>query len=284
MMTMTVGRRSLAACVAVAVVLAVAGCRSAAYHQDMAVQRAREFLTANAPELTPLEISFVRYNPPTLLTENIFGGDKGGWSTVSERNQICVTWLIPGRQDAYMVFGVGSRRMDDWYPDRLLRRTFTPAEKTRLAAVAAARKYALDNLFFELDRHEYNRVRFSDPVLVQTDFTFDPDSDDAASGGGRTDGGDHGDQIDDRPEPIQLSMVWGDAENQEAVTVICGTAWEDLAGFKIRFGGKVDSGDLRLHTVGSLPADMPADDIDEIDEADPEEPEEPEVCSPAERM
>ena len=52
-------------------VVLCAGCRSEAYYQDRAVQRAREYLLDNAPELTTEQLYFVKYNRPLLLTGEI---------------------------------------------------------------------------------------------------------------------------------------------------------------------------------------------------------------------
>ncbi len=241
------GRRLSAAAIAAAVVLAATGCNSTAYYQDRAVQRAREFLLENAPELTPLQVAHVRYNKPTLLAENVLGGGSGGWAAVSERSQICITWLIPGCRDAYLVYGVSSNRMYDWFPERLIRKTFTPVETVRLAAIGAARNYALENLYFDLSKHEYNQVRFSDPRIVRTDFKLDLNPD-----GNLTEA-----QLARLEKQTQFSMIWG--EDAEAPTVICGLAQEDLSGFQICFGGKIEADALRRHTVSTDPPSAPAD-------------------------
>ena len=242
------GRRLSAAAIAAAVVLAVAGCNSTAYYQDQAVQRAREFLLENAPELTPLQVAHVRYNKPTLLAENVLGGSRGGWAAISERSQICITWLIPGCRDAYLVYGVSSQRMYDWFPERLIRKTFTPMETVRLSAIGAARNYALENLYFDLSKHEYNQVRFSDPRILRTDFNLNLNPD-----GKLTEA-----QLTRLKTQTQFSMIWG--EDAEAPTVICGIAAENLAGFQVYFGGKIEADVLHRHTVSTDPPAAPKTD------------------------
>lgn len=44
-----------------------AGCRSDAYYQDRAVQRARAYLLEHATELSAEQLYFVKFNRPVLL-------------------------------------------------------------------------------------------------------------------------------------------------------------------------------------------------------------------------
>ena len=246
------GYRLSAAAIAAAAALAVAGCNSTAYYQDRAVQRAREFLLENAPELTPQQAAHVRYNKPTLLAENVLGGGSGGWAAASERSQICITWLIPGCRDAYLVYGVSSQRMYDWFPERLIRKTFTPVETVRLAAIEKARTYAQNNLYFDLSKREYNQVRFSDPRILRTNFKLNLNQDGQATKA----------QLARLEKQTQFSMIWG--EQEEKPTVICGMAEEDLTDFRVFFGGKIEADVLHRHTVSSNP---PA-----VSDADPPKP------------
>ena len=61
-----------AVCLFAAVVL-LCGCRSDRYYQACAADKAREYLLENAPELTPAQIAFVKYNDPILLTGDGLG-------------------------------------------------------------------------------------------------------------------------------------------------------------------------------------------------------------------
>lgn len=88
----------------------------------------------------------------------------------SRQQQICVTWAIPGMDRYYMVFGVSSGRMDQWYPNRLIRKVFTLPNRQLEAAVGAARAYAQNALFSRMDTHEFNSVRFTLPYLLLTNF------------------------------------------------------------------------------------------------------------------
>ena len=107
------------------------GCRSDAYYQNRAVERAREYLLDRALELSAEEKYFVTFNDPVFLTAPIMGDKKfvkefSGSSPVltDQLNQICVAWKIPERDEWYLVYGASSGRMDYWYPERLIRKKF----------------------------------------------------------------------------------------------------------------------------------------------------------------
>ncbi len=222
---------------------ALTGCRNTAYYQDRAVTRAREYLLENAPELTPTQVAYVRYNKPTLLTENVFSRGFGGWGANSERSQICVTWLIPECENVYLVFGVSSIRMDDWYPNRVIRKVFPKPDRIRLAAVGTARNYATSNLFYDLSVKEYNLVRFADPKIVRTKFelSLDPDKKLTAE------------ELAALQKQTQFALVWPLTGEGKSV-VICGLGNADLGGFKVNFGGKLDDAELAANTLGDFVA------------------------------
>ena len=156
-------------------VLAVvlAGCHSVAFYRERAVRNARDFLLENAPELTPEQVAFVRYNRPVLLTGEGIGSNIpytfSGRVTSSQR-QICVTWLIPGRSEAYLVYGVSAPEMTNWEPLQLIRKVFLPIDQAWENAVRQARTYAANNLYFQLPVADYNWIRFSNPRIVESSF------------------------------------------------------------------------------------------------------------------
>lgn len=215
------------------------GCRSTAHHQEKAVARARKFLIENAPEFSAMEVAFVRYNKPTLLVENVLGAGQAGWSARSGRSQICVTWLMPERDEAYLVFGVSDIRMVDWYPNRLIRKKFTPPDRIRLALFETARRFIMDNYHRALSSHELNRIRFARPEVVRTRFHLTHEYDQELP-----------------PELLasltQYSLVWP-GEGGDQTVVVCGLANDDLSGFRILFGGPIDPEELAQNTTGQAP-------------------------------
>ena len=101
-------------CITAVCAMLLCGCRSDRTYQNRAAERARSFLLENAPELTPQQVSFVKYNDPFFMTGDGLSGKSTGIM------QICVAWNIPDADTLYMVFGVSRERMDDWYPNRII--------------------------------------------------------------------------------------------------------------------------------------------------------------------
>lgn len=246
------------------------GCRSTAYYQDRAVQRAREYLIEKAPELTPSQVAYVRFNKPTLLTENVYGKGSAGWKGQSARFQVCISWLIPDQENIYMVFGVSSPRMDDWHPNRLIRKVFPQKNMERDSAVKAARTYALNNLYFDLSVPEYNHLRFSDPEILRTKFKIDYNPT----------GKLNADEVAALEKMPQFSLVWRTPGYPRPV-VICGLSKDHLAGFSISFGGCLDEKELKANTVEVV---TPAKSAEEIAaEAETAKPDEMKFTLPAEK-
>ncbi|MBR7131328.1 MAG: hypothetical protein IKC82_04995 [Lentisphaeria bacterium] len=164
--------------------VSVAGCRSDISYQNRAIDRARSYLLANCGDLSTEEMYFVRYNSPYLLHAPLLGGssDRSKEKLHSELKQICVAWLIPGRKDLYMVFGVSNGRMSHWYPERMIIRSYNSPEFVVPAAAETARQYAAKNLFKSMDRSDINTVRFTFPALLRTEFELNYDVNGKLSG------------------------------------------------------------------------------------------------------
>ena len=198
------------------------GCRSTICYQEQAVERAREFLLREARDLTPEQQAFVRFNDPVLLAENLLGSNNTGLATAAARSQICVTWMIPEKTDVYMVFGISTGRMSDWYPNRLIRKTFTAPDRTRVSAVAAARAFVQDNLYFDLSAKELNAVRFEEPRIVRSSFTLPGDA-----------------------KGLQFSLIWKAAAEEERIVISGCAAAEHLQGFQVISGGRISVKELQ---------------------------------------
>ena len=223
---------------------ALAGCRSREWYEERAVARAREFLLENAPELSTEQRAFVRYNLPVLLVAGIFGGSG---AAISDAGQICPTWVIPGRDDAYMVFGVSDIRMESWYPNRLIRKRFKLEDKILASAVTAARKYVQNGLYYDISAHELNSVRFEQPKLYRTNFVFSLNPDGTADE--KT--------VELRRQLTQFSLVWTPSGQQNSV-VVNGLAKPDLSGFTVYSGGVMSPEYLKKHI---LPVERPRESL-----------------------
>ncbi len=233
-------KSSIAVAVLCAFVLLLTGCRSDFYCQAQAVERARTFLLENARELSPEQVYYVKFNDPVLLHAPVIGEQKFSdlhEHLTSEQRQICVYWTIPGAPTGYLVFGVSGSRMQFWRPVRLIRKNFVNLSLPLDAAMAQARAYAMNSLFYAFDRTDFNRVRFFPPMVAETDFklNFNP--------GGRV-----SEEEQERAREIaahgtQLSLIWKLPSGSNAV--FCGVGRPDLGGWKINFGGIYDDDALK---------------------------------------
>lgn len=225
-----------------AVLFLAAGCRSDAYYQDRAVQRARAYLLENAKDLTADQLYFVKFNRPVLLTGTILPAGRGAGETDTGMQQICVTWRIPGRDFDCLVFGASSGSMEYWYPNRLVEKRFEKFGLPIQSAMLQARAYAQNYLYDGLGVAEFNRVRFDFPFVIET--TFPPVADPAGT-------------LD--PEQVevvrkrlssltQFSLVWPLDDPAECI-VFCGNGSEDLSGWAINFAGKMKKSELDAATV-----------------------------------
>lgn len=206
----TSARTTAAAAMLLTALFALCGCQSDRYYQARAAERAREYLLENAPELSPDQEAYVKYNDPVLLVgEGLKGRERGIM-------QICVTWDIPGAKNLYMVFGAGRSRMDDWYPNRLIRKNFVSPDKNIGSAISTCRGYAITNFYEVLSKADLNIVRLSDPEIAETGFEPRPDS------AGKV------------PDTTQISLQWKISGNR--YVVFCGYSPKaDLAGWKLNF-------------------------------------------------
>lgn len=214
-------------------VVLLSGCRSDQYYQDRAATRAREYLLKHSPELTLDQIYFVTYNAPVFLVAPIFDNTGGSRTQLSsDQQQICITWRIPGREYLYMVFGTSTQRMDDWRPNRLIRKRFVDLGVPLDAAMNAARDYALNYLLEEMSVAEYNLVRFTYPWVLETNFplTADPE--------GNLSPDETAEALAKLEQETQLSLVWKFAGDDGSCMVFCGTGRPDLSGWKINFAGR----------------------------------------------
>ena len=226
------------------------GCRSDAYYQDRAVERARKYLLEEAPGLSAEEKYFITFNDPVFLTSPIIGSrgyvkDRSVNAPVltDQLNQICVSWKLPGRDDWYMVYGASNERMDFWYPDRVIRKKFsTPNVSDLEKATDTARNYARNNLFGLMNTAEQNLMRFHFPAVYETKFAlnFDP--------AGQGDEEKIAAERKAAAAKTQYSLVWEMPDGGDPA-VFCGTGGPEMAGWKLNFAGRTTAEELRINTV-----------------------------------
>ena len=223
----------------------VAGCRSDIHYQSQAIDRARKYVMDNRGDLTSEEINFIRFNAPVLLHAPVLGS-AGGHNVKehlsTELRQICVTWLIPGRDDLYMVFGVSGPRMDDWQPKRILIRDYDSHTPVLFAPAGAARSYAQNNGFYaDMSSEDINTVRFTFPYLMRTAFelNFDPQ--------GELDEVDVEKLRSGAAEKIQYSLVW--LLNDGKAIVFAGLADRGMKNWNVRLVQIMDKTELDEYVV-----------------------------------
>lgn len=229
----------------------VAGCQSDEYYQNRAVEKARDYLLKHAPELSTEEMYYVKFHDPVLLTGPIVGDAsrrREDERLNSEQQQICVCWIIPGREENYLVYGASGGNMEYWHPKRLIRKRFAVEIPLEERAIATARQYTLDNLFEQLSSAELNAVRFRKPVIADTAFelNLNPEgklSEEEIAAVRKT-----------LASQVQISIAWPSPDQPERMIVFCGMAPpKNIAGWKINFAGlmdrnEFDSGVIKLRT------------------------------------
>ena len=229
---------------ALALAVVAAGCRSDIYYQTGAVERARDYLLANCSDLTSEEINFVRFNTPVLLHAPVLG--EAGMSSkkehlTSELRQICVTWIIPGRENLYMVFGVSGPRMDGWQPNRVLVRNYHKHTPVLAAPAGLARLYAQNNFFADMNPADVNTVRFTFPYLMRTDFELNFDLQ------GNLETADVDKLRAGAAGKIQYSLVW--LLDSGKALVFAGLADEGMANWNIQIAQIMDKTELDEHVT-----------------------------------
>ena len=238
--------------------LIAAGCRSELHYQHRAVERARKYLLENCRDLDSEDINFVRFNAPLLLHSPVLGSyeeESRKEKLASDLQQICVTWMIPGKKDLYMVFGVSSARMDGWEPNRIILRDYTRYQPVTASAVSNARTFAQNNFFDDLSVTEANNVRFSFPYLIRTkfDLNFNPD--------GKKSAVELEKALENAKGMIQYSLVW---KLKGRNLVFAGLAKKGFEKWDFSFAQIISDEELDAHTVKVVMT--PADGLKKLPE------------------
>lgn len=254
----------------VALLAALCGCQSDLYYQDRAVNRAREYLIKNAPELTAEEVYFVKYTKPKLLTSDVLSGPLASTNIdpklSTAQRQVCVTWEIPGRSDLYIVFGVSSGRMEFWYPNRLIRKNFVISSYPVNNAIALARNYVEQNYQTWLSPTEYNNVRFNNPWIIHTKFPLSIDP------MGTLSAEEYAKKKQTLEAATQYSLVWKESDDAKQVIVACGTSKPNIVGWSINFVDIMETKELEDATIRVIRPPTIEDTAISPDEQAAEEP------------
>ena len=253
-------------CSALLLALVTAGCHSDAYYRSQAAEKARKYLLENCKELSTEESLFVRYNPPVMLHAPLLGGTAEGRPETerldTQLHQICAAWMIPGRKDLVMVYGVSNARMDFWEPQRVLIRDYSSHIPAYQITLGNARGYTLRNLAQELSVKERNFIRFSYPEMRRTNFAANFNKD------GKKPDEELAPLLENYASRTQYSMVWKLGENRNLVVV--GLADRMFTVWDVVLGDIMDDETLNRHTEAVIltPAQgadaMPDKELDKL--------------------
>lgn len=200
------------------------GCKSPERYQEQAVQRAREYLLKKSHDLTTIQREYVKFNKPWIMSEQMLGPmgqDDSGFSPEQTPVHYCIAWVIPGKEEIYMVYGVATPSMAMWFPERLIIKNFVKPDKITDNAVKAARTYGFNTLqTMTLDN--LNRMRFSVPEIVRTKFELYLDAEDRNL---------TKEEAEALLKLTQNSIVWNSVDNTEKIVII-GLGQPSLGGWK----------------------------------------------------
>lgn len=230
-------------------VLLLGGCHSPEYYQERAVNRAREYLLKQCRTLTPLQREYVKFNKPLIMSETLLGDSTGGGDVISPHARVHfnIAWVIPGKDEIHMVFGVSEPSMAMWLPERLIIKEFVRPDLARDNAVRAGRRFALNTLL-DLELGDINRIRFTPPEFFKTDYKLDLDYKER----GITE-----QEAKALTKLTQHSMAW-DGVNAGEKIVVVGLGQPNLGGWKPMISMSTTGEELQRHVrTGEPQPDRP---------------------------
>lgn len=196
--------------------VALSGCQSMEFYQERAVNRARKYLLNECRTLTMEQREYVKFNKPLIMSESILGKatpskDNAGEDITADSYVVhfCITWAIPEQEKLYMVYGVSSRSMEMWFPERLIIKSFVKP-KPLYTTFNKGRNYALQSLLM-LSRADVNRIRFSNPAVEATNYELN-----LTPEGKKT----TPQQLTDLQKLSQYSLIWDSTDNINKILVI----------------------------------------------------------------
>lgn len=213
-------------------------CSTTDYYKDRAVQRARVFLLQEDRILNLEQREFVKFNKPVIMAAPIFyklGTDSATSGTLSH---VCIAWVVPGRKDAHIVFGVSDNRLRDWTPNRVVVKRYDKPARKYHAAKGAAVYFGVNN-FLYLTNQQLNRIRFEVPETIITDYELSPEKLKVKKI-----------SKNQLKSLVQITFVWA-SDSPENKVFVCGLGAKDLDGWRPIFGGETSVTELRSHFLGT---------------------------------
>ena len=255
-MKLILGRKISFLTVGFLMLLFTVGCMSRGWYEERAVNRARTYIFEKCRYLSQLEIEFVKYHKPIVMTEDIVGFSSNHLGRTMPLSQICFAWLIPNRKQALVVFGWGSGDFNDWKANRVFWKRYEKPNDVLISIRNDVAMYAINNMLF-MKRSQVNRVRFTVPKQIFTNFDLNkgktPFEDEAVVRDKLLTAGPGGNvKKDDKKKEssFQVSFYWIDPVDPNSRIVVAGVCDNALlAGYKAVSANFVNADDLLAHTV-----------------------------------
>lgn len=168
---------------AIAAALLFAGCQTD--YSNKAADTARTYALKKLKGLNEEQRHFLRFTQPVLYSNLIFPrtvvplehpqhvkkNHPSLYPVAPHQDMMhhCFVWSPPGLNGKVVVVGEGERSLRFWKPYRVIVKEYIPGSVNFNTAVSAAVDYAMDKMLF-LKQSELNRIRFSEPEVVYTDF------------------------------------------------------------------------------------------------------------------
>jgi hypothetical protein len=220
-------------------IIILGACSSTDYYHDRAVLRARKFLLEEDKTLNLAQIEYVKFNKPVIMATSIFRKYHTEVASSNTLSHVCIAWVIPGKKNAYVVFGVSDNRLRDWTPNRVIIKRYDKPARKYHAAHRVAIVFAMNN-FLYLSNKQLNRIRFNVPETIITDYKFGEDQLKAKKINKQ--------QLNSL---MQITFVWPSTRSDHQLFV-CGLGARDLGGWKPIFGGETPTAGLKDHFLQAV--------------------------------
>ena len=234
-------------------VVILGACSSTDYYRDRAVQRARTFLLEEDRSLNLEQREYVKFNKPVIMAESIFSNIGTDSASDGPLSHVCIAWVVPGKKDAYVVFGVSDNRLKNWSPNRLITKRYDIPIYSYQAASMTAVAYAANN-FLYLSPETLNKIRFEIPETIVTDYKFGKETLEAKKISKAN-----------LKSLVQTTFVWNSTRPGHKLFV-CGLGAKDLARWRPIFGGETSTTELKSHFLQTVSFGQ-FDEIDKIAKA-----------------
>jgi len=244
-------------------IFVLSSCNTPDYYRAKAVEKARDFAIPRLRDLQETQLDYIRYSSPVLMESEIFIRYQTDNKSPSKNDiyQTCIVWDVPGLDYSIVIFGVSERRMDDWTPERVIRKKFNTLTAARDESVRLSVEYAMNNMLYLSDEMR-NRVRFSPPKDYFTDFEVNVDKYKTTKKMTRREK-----DLDAyrKTQQKQRSFVWDTDEENEKI-VISGFCIDNFDGWIVITGLVRSKADLEEHIVKpgkveNKKAEKPKDDV-----------------------